>query len=167
MTIVWREQMSVGNNLIDKEHRYLIDQINAVELALNSTDNHDILVETLNHLVEYTRTHFDHEEQIQVKIRYPDYAKHKQEHQKIMTDLDRIKDNLDKILGLNLADEASSEEVSDIELNRLLGDEVAYSVNQNDLAPLVGLVRNWVMDHVLVSDRKLKPLLKKLPPEFS
>ena len=70
MTIIWREQMSVGNTIIDDEHKYLIDQINAVEKALNTEKNHDILVETLAHLVEYTKTHFDHEEHIQKKLNH-------------------------------------------------------------------------------------------------
>ena len=35
--IVWREQkMSVGNTMIDADHRYLMCLINTVELALRS-----------------------------------------------------------------------------------------------------------------------------------
>ena len=70
MTIIWREQMSVGNTLLDNEHKYLLKQVNAVEEAINTEDNHDILVETLDHLVEYTKTHFEHEERIQAKINF-------------------------------------------------------------------------------------------------
>ncbi len=170
MALVWREQMSVGNTLIDTEHRYLLDQINAVELALNSEDNHDILVETLNHLVEYTQTHFNHEEQIQLKIKYPLHENHKVKHKEIMTELYSIKQKLDKILGSDDEDNESSpeDEVTDDELNMLLGDDDSQqSVAKNDLTPLVELLRNWLIDHIIGSDMKMKPYLKKLPPDFS
>ncbi len=123
MALVWRKQMSVGNTIIDNEHRYLLDQINALELALNSEDNHDILVETLERLVEYTQTHFDHEEQIQLKIKYPLHEEHKDEHEQILAELSSIKKKLDKILGSEEEDDDESDafdEVTDDELNMLL-----------------------------------------------
>ncbi len=170
MALVWREQMSVGNNIIDTEHRYLIDQINAVELALNSTENHDMLVETLNHLVEYTKTHFDHEEQIQLKFKFPDHEKHKKQHLRIMTELYSIKQKLDKILGTDqtaAGEENQSEEVTDSELNMLLEDDIVNSADEKDLAPLVALMRSWILDHMLGTDLTMKPYLKKMSPDFN
>ncbi len=169
MTIIWRDQLSVSNNLIDKEHKYLIEQLNAIEVAVNSKENHDILVETLAHLVDYTQTHFEHEEVIQQKIRYPELEKHKQEHKQIMLDLFDIKDQLDKILGIDHSedDKGNEEEITDSELEMLLDDEPqSHSVDIDDLQPLVGLIRSWVVDHVIGSDLKLKPYLSKLPAEF-
>ena len=169
MALVWREQMSVGNTLIDTEHRYLLDQINAVELALNSEDNHDILVETLDHLAEYTQTHFDHEEQIQLKIKFPLHEEHKIKHQEIMTELYSIKQKLDEILGTDEEENDSNpdDEVTDDELNMLLDDDDSQrSANKSDLAPLVVLLRNWLVDHIIGSDMKMKPYLKKLPPDY-
>lgn len=170
MPLVWREQMSVGNNLIDKEHRYLIEQINAVETAVNSTDNHDILVETLGNLVDYTKTHFDHEEQIQLKFNFPDHENHKKQHQQIMQDLYSIKKKLDEILGVDQTADQLDEyaEVTDSELNMLLEDDVVNSADEKDLAPLVALIRSWIIDHVLgTADQAMKPYLKKLPADFS
>ena len=31
MSLVWRDQLSVGNNVIDSDHKYLIEIINRVE----------------------------------------------------------------------------------------------------------------------------------------
>lgn len=170
MALVWREQMSVGNTLIDNEHSYLLDQINAVELALNTEENHDLLVETLDHLVEYTQTHFDHEEQIQLKIKYPLHEEQKDEHEKILAELNSIKKKLDKVLGSEEEDDdesAAFDEVTDDELNMLLGDDGLQSADKNDLAPLVELMRNWIVNHVIGSDMKMKPYLKKFPPDLS
>ncbi len=169
MGLVWREQMSVANNLIDSEHKYLIDQINALETALNTKENHDIVEETLDHLVSYTKTHFDHEETIQRKIRYPQLDEHKLEHKQIMRNLYAIKNELDSILGTDQRDRESdnNDEVTDSELNMILADEeVEHSVTKQDLEPLIALIRSWIIDHVIGSDMKLKAYLIKRPVDF-
>ncbi len=169
MSLVWREQMSVANTLIDNEHKYLIDQINALEVALNTRDNHDILVETLDHLVGYTKTHFDHEEAIQRKISYPELEAHKLEHKKLMQNLYAIKNKLDAVLGNDqvIIEPDTNEEVTDDEINMLLSDdEDEHSVSEHDLEPLISLVRSWLVDHVIGSDLKLKPYLLKRPLDF-
>lgn len=169
MSLVWREQMSVANTLIDNEHKYLVDQINALETALNTKDNHDILVETLDHLVSYTKTHFDHEETIQRKISYPGLEEHKLEHKKLMQNLYAIKNKLDEALGNDQEniESDSNEEVTDDEINMLLSDdEDEHSVSEHDLEPLIALVRSWLVDHVIGSDLKLKPYLLKRPLDF-
>jgi len=169
MSIIWREQMSVGNNLIDKEHKYLIDQINTVEVALNSKENHDIVVEALNHFLEYTKVHFEHEETIQQKLNYPKLEEHKQEHKHIVDKFNEIKQELDKILGSDSPGlEADiNDEITDEELNQIVaGNEIEHSVSEDDLAPLVRLMRSWFIDHVIGSDREMKPYLLKKQPDF-
>lgn len=169
MSLVWREQMSVSNNLIDEEHKYLIEQINAIELAVNTKENHDIVVDTLDHLVKYTHTHFKHEETIQRKIRYPHLDEHILEHKKIMRNLYAIKSKLDELLGSEPVESETDneEEVTDSELNMLLVDEESlHSVTADDLEPLINLIRSWIIDHVIGSDMKMKAFLVKRPMEF-
>jgi hemerythrin len=169
MTLVWREQMSVHNSLIDKEHKYLIDQINSLEVAINTHDNHDLLLEILNHLVDYTKTHFEHEELIQQKINYPEISQHKEEHQKLIKELSGIKARLDEILLSDELVETPLEEgdVTDDEINDLLSDDVPDEpLSKQELEPLVGLMRHWLVDHIIGSDLKLKPLLLKHPVDL-
>lgn len=168
MSLVWRDQMSVSNTLIDNEHKYLIEQINAIELAVNTKENHDIVVETLDHLVKYTHTHFKHEETIQRKIKYPQLDEHILEHKKIMRNLYAIKSKLDELLGSeSVESETNNEEVTDSELNMLLADEESlHSVTADDLEPLINLIRSWIIDHVIGSDMKMKAYLVKRPPDF-
>jgi hemerythrin len=172
MTLVWREQMSVHNRLIDKEHKYLIDQINALEVAINSKDNHDILIEILNHLMDYTKTHFEHEEVIQQKIDYPEIAKHKEEHHRLIKEFTAIKVKLDEILLTEDSSDSNEpqqdDNITDDELNDLLSDESPdESLSEKDLEPLVELMRHWLVDHIIGSDLKLKPLLQKHPVDLS
>lgn len=169
MSLVWREQMSVHNNLIDAEHKNLIDLINAVEVAINTADNRDILIETLDRLMQYTKTHFEHEEVIQQKINYPGIAAHKEEHHKLINEFSGIKASLDEILQTDVSDEAASAEgdITDDELNDLLTDDVPeHSPSKQDLEPLVALMRRWLVDHIIGSDLKLKPLLLQHPVDL-
>ncbi len=170
MSLVWREKMSVHNSLIDKEHKYLIDQINALEVAINTHDNHDILVEILNHLMGYTKTHFEHEEMIQKKINYPGISEHIEEHRKLIDEFTGIKARLDEILlSVEFAEKPSEgDNITDDEINDLLSDDAPDEpLSKKDLEPLIGLMRHWLIDHIIGSDLKLKPLLLKHPVDLS
>ena len=35
MSIAWRDDMSVGNEIIDNDHKYLISVLNTIEAAIN------------------------------------------------------------------------------------------------------------------------------------
>ena len=170
MSLVWRDQMSVHNTMIDNEHKYLIKQINAVEEAVNSNHNHDQIVEILDHLVEYTKTHFQHEERIQQKINYPEHDSHKQLHRELITNLNEIRDKLQGALSGSQEGEADndSDELTDDELQDILaGDLDDDSVSAEDLEPLINLMRSWLVDHIIGNDLKMKPYLTKKPLDFS
>jgi len=47
MGLVWREQLSVGNNVIDTDHKHLIDIINHVEQSLGAKNRHHVIKEDL------------------------------------------------------------------------------------------------------------------------
>lgn len=70
MTLQWREQLSVGNDLIDADHRYLIEIINEAEASLKSRRRAD-LAAVLDELARYGKTHFDREERIAKAVGYP------------------------------------------------------------------------------------------------
>jgi hemerythrin-like metal-binding protein len=171
MSLVWRDQMSVHNTMIDDEHKYLIKQINAVEEAVNSNHNHDQIVEVLDHLVEYTKTHFSHEESIQQKINYPEHENHKRLHRDLITNLDEIRDKLQSALSGSEEDEAGtdSDELTDDELQDILAGDLDDddSVSAEDLEPLIKLMRSWLVDHIIGNDLKMKPYLSKKPLDFS
>jgi hemerythrin len=140
MPIVWREQMSVGNHIIDMDHRLLICKINMIELALLAPGEELAnLRMALAELQEYTDTHFKREEKIQVAMSYPKYGDHKYQHQELVSRLSEIKE---QILGL--------------EPSRLA--EKAQGLTQ--------LLRDWLLEHVLTEDMKLKPYCSKFPSNF-
>ena len=164
--------MSVGNSIIDDQHRYLICLMNTIEIALRDNKNKDILKTAIDQLFEYTEYHFIQEERIQQKIKFPKAAEHKQEHQRILKDLNSIKQQIDKLLGKDSSDDQDSsqaetdKDISDAELNQLL-EEDQSNIGELDMAELAKLMRLWVIDHVLGRDRDMKPYLSRLPPSFN
>lgn len=82
--IVWREKMSVGHEVIDADHRYLLCLVNSVELALRTDEPLD---ELLDQLVDYVKFHFKREEGIQMDVRYPNIEKHRSAHRQLADQL--------------------------------------------------------------------------------
>ncbi|MDX9767133.1 MAG: bacteriohemerythrin [Ectothiorhodospiraceae bacterium] len=150
MPVVWRPQMSVGNQLIDNDHRYLICLINTVELSLRVPENRDLVSAAIEQLMQYTADHFAREEAIQLKIQYPKYMAHKQEYQDIMDELARIRTRIEAMAGTSTA-----------------GDGSIAAAHPEDVSELVALLRHWIIDHVLKVDVELKPYLARYPDTLS
>lgn len=82
----------------------------------------------------------DREERIQYKVGYRHYMDHKQAHQKLLARLDEV--------------------VSDIEAMKSTAELSKKS------ASIVQLLRDWLLDHVLKEDMKMKPELEISPPNL-
>ncbi len=168
MPIIWKEAMSTGSEIIDNEHKYLFCLVNSVELALKLEDGAPMVEMFLDQLEEYTRKHFDHEEKIQVRIRYPHYQEHHQEHQQILHKLQELKKRL---AACSEGNEHTELDISDFSDCAELEDSIAVEdydplASQDDrdetLDRIVRLLRYWVLDHVLTSDMKMKKYLKNI-----
>ena len=70
MGLLWREQFSVGNDLIDSDHQYLIEIINRAEVSLQA-NNRVELTTVLDELARYGKSHFEREEQVAKAVGYP------------------------------------------------------------------------------------------------
>ena len=76
----WTERMSVGVTQFDDEHKKLIVLINDLFDAVQAGRGRQALGAVLDELVDYTKTHFAHEEHQFKKAGYPAFAEHKKEH---------------------------------------------------------------------------------------
>ena len=74
--IAWKDFYRVNNPLLDSEHKQIIENINELYVAMNSPMDSVAKKHVLERLVEYTQTHFDHEEKIMQEVDYPDFAAH-------------------------------------------------------------------------------------------
>ena len=72
---------------IDSQHETLINLINQLHESMLHGAGKSTLHELLSQLLENTRTHFACEEELMSRHQYPEYEKHKSEHNRLMQHL--------------------------------------------------------------------------------
>ncbi len=82
--IKWSDRLSVSFDQIDNEHKKLIDIINELNDGMAAGKSNDVLGKVLDNLIQYTAFHFKNEETMMQKYGYPDYDKHKAEHDELV-----------------------------------------------------------------------------------
>lgn len=90
VSFAWSKDLETGNPLIDAEHKELIQAINRLLEACAAGKGRDELSGTIDFLTQYTRTHFIHEEELQMRYGYPDYANHKRFHETFIKVVERL-----------------------------------------------------------------------------
>lgn len=138
MSLVWREQLSVGNDVIDSDHKYLIEIINRVERSLDSKDRNELSA-ALDGLSQYSQKHFAQEEKIARAVGYTQVPHLSQSHEALVKQLDQVKQEIGE-----------------------MGDEWSSEVIEH----FTKLLRSWLIDHVIKEDLLMKPTLQKHPPSF-
>ena len=77
------ESLVTGNEMIDTQHKELIDKINKLLDSCETSKDKVVAVKTLDYLADYTEFHFGEEEKLQESINYPGIEQHKKEHDKL------------------------------------------------------------------------------------
>ena len=62
------DNLVTGNEMIDSQHKELIEKINAVMESCEQSNDKSVAVKTLDYLEDYTNYHFSAEEQLQREI---------------------------------------------------------------------------------------------------
>ncbi|MFC1670200.1 bacteriohemerythrin [Spirochaetota bacterium] len=76
----WNEELNVGIGLFNDDHKNLIDFVNQLNHALQIGQAKETMGQVLVKLINYTDIHFKNEEKLMAKHAYPEYVKHKNEH---------------------------------------------------------------------------------------
>lgn len=127
--VTWTEDLSVGVDALDEDHRELIGIFNEVlETKQNNTKREDLLG-LLDRLVDYTRFHFSREEALMRKRNYPDLDAHKAQHDGF----------IHRIIDLKRQYEAGSALMLRIDLVITLND--------------------WLIDHIRNTDMDYRPYM--------
>ena len=74
------ESLVTGNEMIDSQHKELIDKINKLLDSCETSKDKVVSVKTLDYLADYTEFHFGEEEKLQEEIQYPGIEEHKKQH---------------------------------------------------------------------------------------
>jgi len=89
--IEWTDDLSVGIEEIDQQHRSLVEIVNDIHEAIAQHKAKEAMDELLQRLEEYTRIHFAVEESLMRIFHYPAYETHQVEHQKLIEQLKDIR----------------------------------------------------------------------------
>ncbi len=79
--VQWKDEYSVGIEVIDNDHKRLLNLINQLETAAHYQTDATFEKEALDALVDYTKTHFTREEGLMEQYDYPQFEVHKKEHE--------------------------------------------------------------------------------------
>ncbi len=138
MAISWREQLSVGNNVIDSDHKHLFDILNRIEKSMLEKNRHELTAE-LEELTRYSLLHFEREEKIAQAAGYTQVPNLNLSHKSLMTRLDQMRAKFD-VAGSDWSSEATED--------------------------FSQFLRTWLIDHVIKEDLLMKPVLQRLSPAF-
>jgi hemerythrin-like metal-binding protein len=83
--IQWDESLSVGVPVIDGEHKSLIDCVNKLHEAIESSMPQTHVCTILDSFVDHVIYHFRREERVMRATGYPDVEDHKAKHQEFET----------------------------------------------------------------------------------
>ncbi len=86
--IQWDKKFEIGHPRIDHEHQVFLDLIRNVSLASEREEPREWCVRLLREVKKYADFHFYSEENIMLKIHYPEYEPHQQQHTELLTILD-------------------------------------------------------------------------------
>lgn len=130
--IVWTDDLSIGVELIDRQHQTLIARLNDVSAAVDSQQGETEIGKTLGFLTDYAEFHFAAEEKVMTKANYPGLAEQKAAHQEFMATLDNLKQDFEE--------EGSTR-------------PLAHALNT--------FLMNWLTDHIRSLDRRLGQFLAR------
>jgi hemerythrin-like metal-binding protein len=95
MYFSWTDDMSVGNSMLDFDHRQLIGLVNELHTATSRGEGRAIVGDILGRLLSYTEGHFQREEHHMENMRYSRIAEHKEQHQQLLERLRTLQQQLE------------------------------------------------------------------------
>ncbi|WP_432403478.1 bacteriohemerythrin [Wukongibacter sp. M2B1] len=127
MAFKWRERYSLNIPTIDTQHKKLFEIGNrAYELAVlnDGYDHYDEIMSIVDELLDYTKYHFEYEEELMEKYEYTGITHQHKEHNFYV----------DKIASMS--------------------EEKVDSDQQKAILDILDFLSEWISSHILISDRK-------------
>ena len=92
----WMEELETGNQMIDSEHKMLLQLCSNLLQSCAAQPDWDTLHATICFLQEYIKTHFQHEEHLQRQSDYPDYPAHRHCHETFIRTVEHLSNRLEQ-----------------------------------------------------------------------
>lgn len=124
-TFEWSDDLSVGVQEIDDDHKKMIKYYNELFTACMVSMGPAVVLEIVEKLIEYTKGHFQREEALMEKEGYPGLVEQRHEHEELI----RTVENVQKKAQSNQDHKISND--------------------------VLGFVESWIRNHILESDLAL------------
>ena len=92
----WSDEFSVGVSEMDRHHRELFGILNTLHDSMKGGKAEETVLPTINKLLEYTKYHFDKEEQLMINASYPGLAGQQSAHKAFIAKLEEFKAQAEK-----------------------------------------------------------------------
>lgn len=99
MYAVFNENLHTGNELIDGQHKEIIEKINKLVGACENGSCQLESIKMLDYLADYTEYHFQEEEALQKEVGYPGLEEHKKRHDEFRVAVKELHEMLEEEEG--------------------------------------------------------------------
>lgn len=125
----WDDRFLIGIDELDFEHKRLIEDINRLHGVLSGQDEMPDVEACLGEIFARMQAHFALEERVMRRNKYPGFDEHKREHEAL----------LDSYTASML--------------------DFINSPGSDRGRPIEDTLERWIVDHILVSDRKMSAMI--------
>jgi hemerythrin len=91
MPINWNKNLETGIQIVDSQHKALVDKLNEFFEACIQKKGKEELLSMIRFLENYVVFHFKTEEDIMHRNRFPEYLSHKAQHENFIKEFSLIK----------------------------------------------------------------------------
>lgn len=131
--ITWKDCYATHVSCFDTEHKSLVGLIDEYFRAIREKRGAQVIDEVLAKLLDYTGSHFAHEEKLMQEYGYPRYHAHRQEHLKMIATVKGFQSMLTE------------------------GEKDAGDV----LLTFRNFLRDWLLNHIVEEDQKYGPFFNE------
>lgn len=89
--VEWSDELSVGIDELDAQHKVLVGLVNEMHEAIEQRHGSEVVESILTRLAEYTRIHFAVEESLMRLLGYPDFEAHREEHRTLIMQVNDLR----------------------------------------------------------------------------
>jgi hemerythrin len=120
----WKDEYLVQVASIDAQHKRLVDLLNEFYEAMKAGKTKESAADTLNKLIEYTKSHFTFEEKLMKTHGYPGLAEQQKEHAALTA---KVLDFQQQMLSGKMVTVQLGSFLKDWLINHIVGIDKKYS----------------------------------------
>ena len=92
--IAWDDSIEIGFPTVDEDHRKLVGLLNELFAACFAAQGPAVLTRIVDELVDYTKYHFEREENFLAEAGYAGLEDHMAQHRKMIAEVEGIREKL-------------------------------------------------------------------------